>query len=567
MPAYNSDAFWTTWEDLMWKVGYRNEFDSKEPAAWYARTFHAYLEEDSSASMWQLYNRLAYPSGPQLIGTTHNLTGSNTYELIVRTDDGTVSLDSFNAQGQAFAHTVLRNAVDGSVHHYEPGTRLLGTSHNLLGTGGYDIVFQTPDGQIIVDEYNSQGQLTPGNSQPLVAGQQYTAFATLGFGPAPTAPIPPDPLFASNATLSLTTDASVLGNNDMITVADHLDVGLLGSNNTVTLGTDDRLTVYRGASNTVNSLNNTIQTGSNVGLTVNGSGNDIVSDDGAAITVKGNGVLGTTNTVNLSNGTLNLIDNARADLTGVGNTVTAGQYDTLSIAGGADNTVTMGNDSNIAITNSDGNTVTMGQNAQVGVTDGNDNNLTLGSGASVWLTNTIGGTINASGASVYAYQNVRFTMNGGNNHISAAAGDVISVQGNGQLGPSNFITMSDGTVNIAANANATLTGHGNTINGVNTAVLSMENGDNNTATLGNSSGLALNNGSDGNTVTLGQDALVGITDSDNETLNVGNNANIWLTNTDGTTINGSGALFTPTTMSTSRSTAPIIIFRLLPMTS
>lgn len=100
--------------------------------------------------------------------------------------------------------------------------------------------------------------------------------------------------------------------------------------------------------------------------------------------------------------------------------------------------------------------------------------------------------------------------------------------------------MSDGTLNIANDASATLTGDDNSIAGGNNDLLSIDQGDNNTVTMGNDSGVALLHG-DGNTVTMGQNALVGVTDGDNQTLNLGNNANVWLTDTTGSTINASGA--------------------------
>lgn len=537
MPTYNTDDFWAVWQPMMRQLGYTGPFDSKEPTAWYAEKYGAYLDENSAASMWQLYDKLAYPDGPQLIGTTHNLTGSSTYELIVRAPDGTVSIDAFNPQGQALSHRVLTNA-DGSTHFYEAGSKFLGTSHNLLGSGGYDLVFETPDGQDVVDEYNAQGQL--GLSQPLTAGQQFTAFA-LNVSQAPSAPPPPNPVLVSDTVVTLTSDTTVLGNNDTVTAVDHLKVGLLGSNNTITLGADDTLTVYRGASNVVNASNDSIQTGANVGLTINGGGNDITADDGASLTVKGNGVFGATNTINLSNGTVNLIDDARADLTGVGNSVHAGQYDTLTLAGGSGNNVSIGDNGYVAITDSYGNEVSAGQNASIGVTNGNDNVLTLGTNATAWLTDTIGDTVNASGASIYAYQNVQFTLNGGNNHVSAASGDVVTIEGNGLYGPSNFVTMSNGTLNIASDASATLTGDGNTVSGGDADLLSIDHGNNNAGSLGDNGGAAINHG-DGNTLRFGQNAMVGVTDGNNETLTLGSNANVWLTRTTGTTINASTAL-------------------------
>ena len=83
---------------------------------------------------------------------------------------------------------------------------------------------------------------------------------------------------------------------------------------------------------------------------------------------------------------------------------------------------------------------------------------------------------------------------GGNNTVNAANGDTVNVSGNGQFGNSDYIAVSSGTVNVAANARADIYGGGDIITAGANSLIGVQNGDGNTITLGSSSILYLNSG-------------------------------------------------------------------------
>jgi hypothetical protein len=76
------------------------------------------------------------------------------------------------------------------------------------------------------------------------------------------------------------------------------------------------------------------------------------------------------------------------------------------------------------------------------------------------------------------------------------------VSGNGQFGDDNYLNISNGTVNVAANARADIYGGSDHVVAAANALIGIQNGNNNTVTLGASSQVYVNSGT-GDTINGG----------------------------------------------------------------
>jgi len=118
---------------------------------------------------------LAAP-GTDVIGTGRNLLGTNGNDVFFRTATADLYVYEFGIAGIATAAVWLRN-LDGSIMNAAAGTGVIGGASNLYGTGGTDLVFQTLAGSLYVYEYNALGVATAATSLTNPDGSVETAAA------------------------------------------------------------------------------------------------------------------------------------------------------------------------------------------------------------------------------------------------------------------------------------------------------------------------------------------------------------------------------------------------------
>ena len=259
-------------------------------------------------------------------------------------------------------------------------------------------------------------------------------------------------------TISLTEAQMLADTSALSKIASAYNLTLTGGG-TATMPTGvapQKITLQSAASVytlTANSTSNLaiVDTGTSGGDTINASAGDTV-------TIGGNGQFGNGDNVTMSNGTVALQNSARADVYGGGNTIATGTNDLL------------------------------------GVQNGNNNTITAGTGTTVYLNSGTGHVVNATAGSVdvEAATGVTMSIVGGNNTVNAAIGDTISVSGNGQYGSGDYISVSSGTVNMAANSHADIYGASNTITAGANTLIGIQNGNGNVATVGANSEIYVN---------------------------------------------------------------------------
>jgi hypothetical protein len=423
-------------------------------------------------------------AGSTIVGNVTGFKTANAPDLVVQKSTGELVVDEFNATSDTVTSSTALLQSNGTSMPLDIGLRVLGTGLNVLGQNGYDLVIENTDGSKSILEVNA-------SNGHLLASTTFTGNL----------------LFADDSTLSLNASnmpATLIGNGNTLNAADNIQASFVGSDDTVTMGMNDTLAVLGGVSDTVNASGNTINANNHVRFTVNGGGNAISAADGDTITIEGNGQYGWGDAVAMSNGTVNLADNAYATVAGSNNVINAGQNDMVGIDG---------------TNGSNGNTVTFGDNGNV------------------WLYNTSGDIVNGSGGVVRTYGDVNVTVNGGGNSITSDGGDTVTVAGNGQYGWGDGIAMFNGTVHLADNANASVTGSNNAITTGQNDMVHIS-GDNNTAAFG-SGGNAHVDGGNGNVVNAtGADITVAAGAAN--TSIIGNNSTIHAGNGDTLNVTGSG---------------------------
>jgi hypothetical protein len=253
----------------------------------------------------------------------------------------------------------------------------------------------------------------------------------------------------------LTADATVLGK---ITSVYNLSV-TGGGTKVLPTGISAKTITLQSAATAYNFTTNSTPS---VTIVDNGAnGNDaITAIAGDTVNVGGNGQYGNTDSITLSGGNVTLQNTSRADVYGGSNTITVGQSDLI------------------------------------GIQNGNNNTLTVGTGSAVYVNSGTGDVINATagGVTVYASSAVTMSLVGGNNSVNAANGDTIAVSGNGQFGNDNYITVTGGIVNVAANARADVYGGSDVVTAGANTLIGIQNGNGNTVALGTNSAVYVNSG-------------------------------------------------------------------------
>ncbi|MEJ0076818.1 MAG: hypothetical protein WDO17_15480 [Alphaproteobacteria bacterium] len=391
------------------------------------------------------------PVGSTFLQATYNFYGTADHDLLFRNADGSVQVMGFDPvdRVRATGNEALTNS-SGNPFTLANNATVVATAQNVLGTG-HDLVIQAADGSVTVDEFNSAGRLIA--SQPLGDSG--------GLDPQKTVIVQSGAAIALNAGEN---PVAVIGNSDTISVGNGVHATLLGSHNTLNLGTNDTLEFYRGTDNTVNGSGAAIELGSLVGVTINGAGNSVTAADGDAVTVSGNGQWDSTETITMSNGTVNLANNASTALHGSGNTVSAGNSDYTHVLG-------------------NNNALSFGSNGAAWIETGTGNTLQI-NGGTEWLGGTTANTtVNGGWNWVNADGGASLAVNGAANHVTMSGPGTVTVSGNGQWDSTETVSMSGGTVNLADNASTTLSGSGNTVSAGSTDYVHVQ-GNNNALSLG-----------------------------------------------------------------------------------
>lgn len=261
------------------------------------------------------------------------------------------------------------------------------------------------------------------------------------------------------ASVIITDSPSSYLNNTSLTIAANKIQTITGYGNTVTASTGDTL------------IFNSFSLGKN---TINAANGDTLYFYGNASTVAG----GVVDNINLSNGLLEAGKGACLNLRGSGDTVIENANVTLSIFGnnngirGADGeTIYQDLGGGYTISVGVNSVINLAGNGTTGATGGVDN-VTLSSGR----VNILASYSNVTGADVVinGYSNSiaitsadNIIINGGGNNLTASGTlNSISISGNGSKGANggvNTVTMSGGAVNLLANADAIVSGYGDTV--------------------------------------------------------------------------------------------------------
>jgi hypothetical protein len=312
-----------------------------------------------------------------------------------------------------------------------------------------------------------------------------------------------------------------VGNQDQLTLnGQSSGVDINGNGDTVTLnGTSLGISGNSSSGNlTLNGSGDSINvTGSSNVLTANGgedyltaSGNDndlVANGQQSTVTVSGGN-----ESAAISNGTATFLDNSTGSVSGVADTINLYNSSQLTINGGSmamsadggENTVTLNGDdegvnvqgtSNVVTDNGSYNTVTV---------DGDSDNITQ-NGSGEWVTvngsyDAVQGqldgstvTINGTGGAITTTgSNDLLIENGTNDYLTVTGSDNNLVANGDQItaslsGANDGISIADGTVSLADNAQVTVDGASDQINIRNTSQITVNGG---------SMSLAVNGGQD-----------------------------------------------------------------------
>jgi hypothetical protein len=248
-----------------------------------------------------------------------------------------------------------------------------------------------------------------------------------------------------------------------------------GSDNTVSAGSNASLTVGSGSSaNTVSVTGNSstvTDNGSGNTLSSSGNSNNIVAGTsdavalsgdsdavGAAardtVSISGNGADGANggDYVFGSNVSVNVAANAGTAVIGNSDSITAGSGDYVNL-NGADNTINAGAGDLFSV---EGN----------GANGSNGDDTVNGSSLTVYVSASAGAVVNGNSDTVdVSGTAVSLVVTGDSNAITGTGGDTIQIGGNGANGSSgsDTVTMSSGTLNMTADAGATVTGNSDTL--------------------------------------------------------------------------------------------------------
>lgn len=393
-----------------------------------------FMRSDGQEVVFELQGATVWQTGGSIttIGTGSNFYGTGGTDQFFHTAGGQLGAIEFNAQ-----HEMVAGGIGSSI----------GTASNFYGTGGTDQFFRTAGGQLAVAEFDAQNHL--------VAGGLIT--------------------FPNGGAVGLDNASTVIGTGQNLYGSGGHDIFLRNSTG--------QLVILE-----INNANQWITGNPSAGNSVSvtyGSTNAVLNLSNAALI---NFTQGAANdTVNGSNDVIQTANGVSLTVNGGANAITAGQANYLTLGGGDGNTLTLGDNGYLGVSGGNGDIITAGANAMIGVSGSNNDTLNLGTNNSLWLTNSTGSTVNGSNEGIYALANVSVTVNGGGNNIGAADGDAITVAGNGQWGSSDLIAMSNGTLHLAHDAVATLTGSNNNVTTDQNDLIAINGGDHNTATLGSNS--------------------------------------------------------------------------------
>ena len=117
--------------------------------------------------------------GATVIGSSPHLLGLGGHDILWQLPTGQVVVWEVNANQQVVATPIL-NLTNGTPAGIGPGATVIGSSQNLLGLGGHDILWQLPTGQVVVWEVNANQQVV---ATPIL---NLTNGTPAGIGPGAT---------------------------------------------------------------------------------------------------------------------------------------------------------------------------------------------------------------------------------------------------------------------------------------------------------------------------------------------------------------------------------------------
>lgn len=510
--AVNGDGSWT---------GTLNDHVSGN---WTSITDH-YSSTDQLTETYELFNNGTATDAAIVSGIT--LTGNNTVgETITASSTGgdTVSLLS-GAMATVNGGSATINLASGS------NATLTGSSPDTANMNGTNATFTDASSTTNTINVNATGAAVYASGDTINAATNVSFTdnwgnntVNLASGDTLTIGQNGDTVTGSNDTLWLNGNMTVTVNgngngiwanngapNNTVTVNGNSDqvgistgsVTMVGNNDTVSLGAAGDTATLTGTGEWATASNDTITFGANSTGTVSGNSNSV------------NVGVGTTATLNSTGGNTIAV-------TGGGNSVvydTAGSSDIVNLSGNgttddylilSNAAITIQNNAR-ADTYGSHNTITAGSNDIVGAYYGTNNTVTIGSNSGAWLGNGSSNTVNINGAS-----------GGSSVNDSDTSGDTVNVSGNGTNGTADGVTITNGTVAIASNANAYVVGNSDVI----------------TASSNDTVGVY----GIGDTLTIGANGTVNMGTSGGDTINVTGSGNtvVWDQSSTGDTVNVSG---------------------------
>ena len=535
-----------------------------------------------------LYNgdgsHLVLEQGVRVVGMGTGFAAAGGIDVFIQHASGQIAFYETNpASGKIWAAAALTNA-DGSAFTLPIGSTIISTGSNVLGDGGNDIFVRSVDGQLTVEEFNASGVKISdpalnyvGSDQNLLrlggADEVYQVgsnnnvvaleFSSMG------AVIGEAIVGHSNGAL---TGVAELGSNSTLSASSEFVNLAAGVTNATLSGNDNGVAAAGGDHFTVTGTGNV--------LSINGGGNVVQAASGDQVTVNGNGPNHLDNYITLSSGTVAVGVNTNADIYGSGNTVNDAQGSWFGIAG-SNNIVDLVAGTALWVNSGTGNvinasnaSITIAANLTNTSVIGAGNAINAGSGDTLTATGT-GNTVSVSSATVnFGTGSTGDTVNGNSDAIGAAGGDSFTVTGTSDVVTATSATVNYGagstgaslignsdTVSLGANGGLTVTGDSNSVTAAAGATVSV-NGGNNTITansgdsvtvLGNGAGngddsIVISNGTvtidtgahadvygSGNTITGQNNSWFGVT-GDNETINAGSGDSVWLNNNGNNTV-------------------------------
>ena len=196
------------------------------------------------------------PAGAQVIGTGHNLLCGNGNDVLIKDASGYLQAWEISASGSLLAQS-SDFSFSGSNWVVPVGSNIIGTTSNLLGSGGQDVIFRSSTNQLAAWEVNASGGILASVGQFSGSSSASTTISSSDF------------------VIGSGRNVLGLGGNDLFVEDSHTNLRVLEVSGGAIIGSSGVLN-YQSNLWSVTAGSNVIGSGTNL---LGKGGNDVVFED------------------------------------------------------------------------------------------------------------------------------------------------------------------------------------------------------------------------------------------------------------------------------------------------